>query len=198
MVCCREGSWFRDAVAFGWSVQALRIPVSARRPHQCSFGDRSGQRCQVSREKPSIRDRVFRGVEATRRVRGEFAANQHTRGVVQICDAFWPYVIPTREGDTEKGGQFHKLHSLALEREVASASLLHRQTKGWPTLSMPTTLRLKILSMHFCLRARESMSHGSTGTSVAPLPVSDTSDPSSTKLHRWIRLWTIGATSARA
>ncbi len=24
-----------------------------------------------------------------------FAANQHTRGVVQICDAFWPYVIPT-------------------------------------------------------------------------------------------------------
>ena len=25
----------------------------------------------------------------------KFAANQHTRGVVQICDAFWPYVIPT-------------------------------------------------------------------------------------------------------
>ena len=31
-----------------------------------------------------------------------------------------------------------------------------------------------------------------------PLPVSNTSDPSSTKLHRWIRLWTIGATSATA
>ncbi len=23
-----------------------------------------------------------------------FAANQHTRGVLQICDAFWPYVVP--------------------------------------------------------------------------------------------------------
>jgi hypothetical protein len=32
----------------------------------------------------------------------KFAANQHTIGVVQICDAFWPYVISTRGGDTEK------------------------------------------------------------------------------------------------
>jgi len=25
----------------------------------------------------------------------KFAANQHTRGMVQICDAFWPYVVST-------------------------------------------------------------------------------------------------------
>lgn len=30
-----------------------------------------------------------------------FAANQHTRGVVQICDAFWPYVILAPAENTE-------------------------------------------------------------------------------------------------
>src|SRR6266699_2700187 len=35
-----------------------------------------------------------------------FAANQHTRGVVQICDAFWPYVIPTPAESTESANNY--------------------------------------------------------------------------------------------
>jgi len=42
------------------------------------------------------------------------------------------------------------------------------------------------------------MSPGSTGRSANLLLVSGTSDPLSTKLHRWMRLQIIGATSARA
>lgn len=37
-----------------------------------------------------------------------FAANQHTRGVVQICDAFWPYVIPAPAENTESVGNYIK------------------------------------------------------------------------------------------
>jgi hypothetical protein len=35
----------------------------------------------------------------------KFATNQHTRGIVRICDAFWPYVIVAPIEETE--GQAH-------------------------------------------------------------------------------------------
>lgn len=35
-----------------------------------------------------------------------FAANQHTRGVVQICDAFWPYVLPAPAGNIDSAGEY--------------------------------------------------------------------------------------------
>jgi hypothetical protein len=36
----------------------------------------------------------------------EIAANQHSPGVVQICDAFWPYVIPILAEDTESADNY--------------------------------------------------------------------------------------------
>ncbi len=38
----------------------------------------------------------------------KFAANQHTRGVVQTCDAFWPYVIPASAENTESADDYIK------------------------------------------------------------------------------------------
>jgi hypothetical protein len=37
-----------------------------------------------------------------------FATNQHTRGVVKICDAFWPYVIQMPAGETEGAANYVK------------------------------------------------------------------------------------------
>ena len=36
----------------------------------------------------------------------KFATNQHSRGVVQICDAFWPYVMPARAENTENANNY--------------------------------------------------------------------------------------------
>jgi hypothetical protein len=36
----------------------------------------------------------------------KFASNQHSRGVVQICDAFWPYVMPARAENTESANNY--------------------------------------------------------------------------------------------
>lgn len=36
----------------------------------------------------------------------KFAANQHSRGVVQICAAFWPYVIPVSAENTEGANNY--------------------------------------------------------------------------------------------
>ncbi len=44
-----------------------------------------------------------------------FAANQHTRGVVQICDAFWPYVIPVPAENTESAYNYMKRIRTLLE-----------------------------------------------------------------------------------
>src|SRR5580700_1722560 len=44
-----------------------------------------------------------------------FAANQHTHGVVQICDAFWPYVIPTQVENTESADNYLKRIRALLE-----------------------------------------------------------------------------------
>jgi hypothetical protein len=44
-----------------------------------------------------------------------FAANQHTRGVVQICDAFWPYVIPALAENTESADSYIKRIRTLLE-----------------------------------------------------------------------------------
>lgn len=35
-----------------------------------------------------------------------FAANQHSRGSAQICERFWPYVIPTGTGDHESSENY--------------------------------------------------------------------------------------------
>jgi hypothetical protein len=43
------------------------------------------------------------------------AANQHTRGVVQICDAFWPYVVPTPAENTESADNYIKRVRTLLE-----------------------------------------------------------------------------------
>jgi hypothetical protein len=45
----------------------------------------------------------------------KFAANQHTRGVVQICDAFWPYVIPAPAENTESADNYIKRIRALLE-----------------------------------------------------------------------------------
>jgi hypothetical protein len=37
-----------------------------------------------------------------------FATNQHTRGVVKICDAFWPYVIQMPAVETEGAANYVK------------------------------------------------------------------------------------------
>jgi hypothetical protein len=37
-----------------------------------------------------------------------FATNQHTRGVVKICDAFWPYVIQMQAVETEGAANYVK------------------------------------------------------------------------------------------
>ncbi len=44
-----------------------------------------------------------------------FAANQHTRGVAQICDAFWPYVIPAPAENTECANDYIKRIRTLLE-----------------------------------------------------------------------------------
>ena len=44
-----------------------------------------------------------------------FAASQHTRGVVQICDAFWPYVIPVPAENTESAYNYMKRIRTLLE-----------------------------------------------------------------------------------
>jgi hypothetical protein len=44
-----------------------------------------------------------------------FAANQHTRGVVQICDAFWPYVIAASAENTESAENYIKRIRTILE-----------------------------------------------------------------------------------
>ena len=44
-----------------------------------------------------------------------FAANQHTRGVVQICDAFWPYLIPAPAENIESVGNYIKRVRTLLE-----------------------------------------------------------------------------------
>jgi hypothetical protein len=36
----------------------------------------------------------------------EFAVNQHSRGVVQICDAFWPYVMPAPAENAESAHHY--------------------------------------------------------------------------------------------
>jgi len=51
-----------------------------------------------------------RGVCETR-----FAANQHSRGVVQICDAFWPYAMPAPAEDTESVKNYIKRIRTLLE-----------------------------------------------------------------------------------
>jgi hypothetical protein len=38
----------------------------------------------------------------------EFAANQHSRGLVQICDDFWPYVISIPAENTESADNYVK------------------------------------------------------------------------------------------
>jgi hypothetical protein len=38
----------------------------------------------------------------------EFAANQHSRGLVQICDDFWPYVVPIPAENTENADNYVK------------------------------------------------------------------------------------------
>jgi hypothetical protein len=43
------------------------------------------------------------------------AANQHTRGAVQICDAFWPYVMPAPTGNTENVDNYIKRVRTLLE-----------------------------------------------------------------------------------
>src|SRR6266536_677195 len=45
----------------------------------------------------------------------KFAANQHTRGVVQICDAFWPYVIPVPEENAKSADHYIKRSRTLLE-----------------------------------------------------------------------------------
>jgi len=53
----------------------------------------------------------------------KFAANQHTRGVVQICDAFWPYVLPTTESDTGKADNYiNRIRSLLKTRRCVSVA----------------------------------------------------------------------------
>jgi hypothetical protein len=44
-----------------------------------------------------------------------FAAKQHTRGVVQICDAFWPYVILAPAENTENADNYIKRVRTLLE-----------------------------------------------------------------------------------
>ncbi|MFZ0742906.1 MAG: hypothetical protein WAM85_00775 [Terracidiphilus sp.] len=44
-----------------------------------------------------------------------FAANQHTRGVVQICDAFWPYLISAPAENIESVGNYIKRVRTLLE-----------------------------------------------------------------------------------
>jgi hypothetical protein len=44
-----------------------------------------------------------------------FAGNQHSRGVVQICDSFWPYVIPASTGNTENANSYVMLIRMLLE-----------------------------------------------------------------------------------
>jgi hypothetical protein len=128
----------------------------------------------------------------------KFAANRHTRGVVQICDTFWPYVIPTRGGDTEKADNYiNRIRSLLKTRSCVSIAFAPADERLAQAL-YADHIALEDIEHAFLLGCTRKYVSWLNGQISGPLPVSDTSDPSSTKLHRWIRLWTIGATSARA
>lgn len=127
-----------------------------------------------------------------------FATNQHTCGVVKICDAFWPYVIQMPAVETEGAANYVKHLRMLLKRAVVLSMNLRQQTKSLPILSFLTMFRLNMSNVRFSLDAQGSMSPGSTGKSAVPLSVSDIFDQSLTRSLRWKRQQTTGDTSARA
>ena len=53
----------------------------------------------------------------------KFAANQHARGVVRICDAFWPYVLLRPEGDAREADNYiNRIRSLLKTRSCVKVA----------------------------------------------------------------------------
>jgi hypothetical protein len=108
MVCCRARGGFCVDDALGWSVQALHVLVSERGPATARLEIDQGRIAKSLRKSRRSVIVYFEELRQRGVCRAEFAANQHSRGSVQICETFWPYETTEPVGDNAKVTKYLK------------------------------------------------------------------------------------------
>jgi len=127
-----------------------------------------------------------------------FATNQHTRGVVKICDAFWPYVIQMPAGETEGAANYIKhLRMLLGTRSCVVHAFAPADEKLAHSLFFDH-VPIEQIERAFLLGCTRKYVSWLNGQISGPIVSLGYFDPSLTRSLRWIRQQTTGVTSARA